>query len=236
MLEEHLNPLPKCKHCGSQVPAGRLNTRHYASENCKQGEERRLRCKTLQSCFESSRVSFQFNAEDLPSSEAFPYLGRTIAYNNSDWSAVYQNLRISQRGWRVIVRVLVKTGATARARGMMYKSVARSVLLYGSESWVVTGEMLTVPEGFHHRAARRITGMTATRGAGGEWEYPPVAAAMEATGLHPIRGYIRRRQATIAEKVSLRPMYELCAEAERMTGMRQMSRWWDQDVVNEPEE
>ena len=52
---------------------------------------------------------------------------------------------------------------------MMYKAVAQSVLLKVSESWVVTGEMLKVLEGFHHWAARRITGMTATREAGREW-------------------------------------------------------------------
>ena len=83
ILEEHPNPLPRCERGGSQVPAG-LNTRRYASENCKQGEERRRRRETLQRYFEESRVSFQINAEALPPLEAFPYLGRTIAYNNSD--------------------------------------------------------------------------------------------------------------------------------------------------------
>ena len=53
--------------------------------------------------------------------------------------------------------------------GVMYKAVAQLVLLYGSESWAVTGEMLKVLEGFQHREARRITGMTSTRGVGGEW-------------------------------------------------------------------
>ena len=53
-------------------------------ENCKQGEERRLHHKPLQRCFEASRVSFQINTEALPLSDAFPYLGRMIAYNNSD--------------------------------------------------------------------------------------------------------------------------------------------------------
>ena len=32
--EENLNPLPRCKHCGRQVPAGRLNTTHYSYEKC----------------------------------------------------------------------------------------------------------------------------------------------------------------------------------------------------------
>ena len=53
-----------------------------------------------------------------------------------------------------------KTVATVRAREMMYKAVAQSVLLYGSEIWVVMGMLLRVLEGIHHRAARRITGMT----------------------------------------------------------------------------
>ena len=50
----------------------------------------------------------------------------------------------------MIARVFVKTGATVRSRGMMYKAVAQLVLMYRSESWVVTGDMLKVLEGFHH--------------------------------------------------------------------------------------
>ena len=59
---------------------------------------------------------------------------------------------------------------------------------------------------------------------------------METAGLHPIMEYIRRQQATIAEKVTCRPIYELCVEAERRLGTSRRMRWWDQDVVNEPEE
>ena len=44
--------------------------------------------------------------------------------------------------------------------------------------------------------------MTATHGLVREWGYLPVVAAMEAVGLHPIGEYIRRQQATIAEKVA----------------------------------
>ena len=51
----------------------------------------------------------------------------------------------------------------------MYKAADQLVLMYGSESWVVTGEMLKVLEGFHHWEERQIIGTTATRGARGEW-------------------------------------------------------------------
>ena len=78
----------------------------------------------------------------------------------------------------MIVRVMENTGAMVQDCGSMYKAVNQSVLLYGSESLVVTGYMLKVLERLHHQATRKITGMTETRGAGGEWEYPQVVAEM----------------------------------------------------------
>ena len=54
---------------------------------------------------------------------------------------------------------MAKTGATVQAWGVMYNAVEHSVLLYGSESWVVIGEMIKVLDGFHHWEARRIIGI-----------------------------------------------------------------------------
>ena len=78
---------------------------------------------------------------------------------------------------------------------------------------MVTGATIKVLDGFHQPVIRRITGTTATCGSGVEWDYPPAVAALEATGLHPIIEYIRRRQATISEKLAYRPIYELCVES-----------------------
>ena len=69
----------------------------------------------------------------------------------------------------MVVRVLEITVTMVQYRGAMYKAVAQSVLLYSSESWVVTGEMLKFLAWFHHRAAQRVTGIAAKRGAVGEW-------------------------------------------------------------------
>ena len=67
------------------------------------------------------------------------------------------------------MRLLIKTEETVQSCGMMYKVVPQSVLMYRSESWVVTREMVKFLEGFHHRASRRITGMTVKRMADREW-------------------------------------------------------------------
>ena len=47
-------------------------------------------------------------------------------------------------------KVVLKTGEMVRARGIMYKAVVQSMLLHRSESWMVTGAILKVIEGFNH--------------------------------------------------------------------------------------
>ena len=66
---------------------------------------------------------------------------------------------------------------------MLYKVVVHTVLLYGSESWVVTGVMLKVLEWLHRRSARSITEIAAWHVEDGEWEYPAVKDVMESSGL-----------------------------------------------------
>ena len=74
------------------------------------------------------------------------------------------------------------------------------------------------PVRFHHWVARRMTGMTAKRGAGGEWGYLSLVEAIESVGIHPIRVYIQRRQTPIADRVACRPVYTLCMKAELIPG------------------
>ena len=125
------------------------------------GEARRICHDTLQIFFEASRVSLQINANTLLPFEPPPYLGSTIAYNNSDWTAVFQNLRKAQRRWGIISKLLTKTGAKVWARRMTYKAVVQIMLLYGRKFWFFMGEMLNILEGFRHQAVRRVESMTA---------------------------------------------------------------------------
>ena len=60
---------------------------------------------------------FQINAEALPPSEDFLYLGRTIIQNKKDWTTVNQNLWKAKRWWVMIARVLANKGTMLRAWG-----------------------------------------------------------------------------------------------------------------------
>ena len=64
----------------------------------------------------------------------------------------------------MIERVLERMGSIVQYQGEMYKAVAQLVLLYGSEIWVVTRDMLKVLTTFHNIVVQCITGMTENMG------------------------------------------------------------------------
>ena len=136
----------------------------------------------------------------------------------------------------MISRVLAREGANGRVSGMFYKAVVMSVLLYGSESWVWTDPMVKTLEGFHNRITRRLAGMGPTRSSNGDWVYPPIAEAREASALHSIQHYINARRTKVWNQVETRPIFARCCESERLPGSPTRQKvWWDQKVVGPPE-
>lgn len=114
---------------------------------------------------------------------------------------------------------------------MFYKAIVQSDLLFGAETWTVTKAMLEILKSFHHRVARRLSGMMPHRAEDGTWTYPPLQEAMEKASLWPMREYVRRRQATVEDYIATRPIYNLCiaADAEPLPGSTSRLRWWNQD-------
>ena len=49
-----------------------------------------------------------------------------------------RNLHREEQKWARLSRVLVREGADARTSGIIYVVVVQAVLLYGSETWVMT--------------------------------------------------------------------------------------------------
>ena len=70
-------------------------------------------------------------------------------------------MRKAQQRWDMVAKVLMKTGATVWAQSMVYKVGVQTVLIYGSDTWVVTDEMLEFLEEFHPRVDHQIAGMSA---------------------------------------------------------------------------
>ena len=133
---------------------------------------------------------------------------------------------------------MVRDDATPQVLGMFYKAIVQTLLLFSSETWVVTPQLLHQLESFHHPAAQQIAGKQATLDVRtGVWKWPPLEGAMALTGLKPISEYIIRvRQDTIAQYVVTRPfMNMVCnlALLERRGNPSTCTYWWTQSGVYE---
>jgi hypothetical protein len=86
------------------------------------------------------------------------YLGCAVHGLRGETMCELTNLAKARRRWDTISWVLIQDGATPRISAMFYKVVVQSVLLYGSEYWVLSPKMLSKLEGFNKQIARRLTG------------------------------------------------------------------------------
>ena len=97
-----------------------------------------------------------------------------------------RNLRCTRQKWAHLTWLLSMGGADDRTLGHIYLAVVQSVLLYGSETWVLIPHMQRVLGGFHHRVAHRLTGRQPQKGRYGSWVYPSLEDAMDEVGLQEV--------------------------------------------------
>jgi hypothetical protein len=113
------------------------------------------------------------------------------------------------------------------------------VLLFGSESWVLTDTAMRVLEGFHVRSAYWMAREHKPRKNNdtGVWRYPSTEEVLAEVGLLTIRQYIEVRRQTIANYIVHWPIFDLCLGEERRRGTSKRLWWWEQrmdlDLVRE---
>ena len=119
ILQERPMLYPHRDRCVQQVALWLPNNRHFNTAVLLAGREQLWRWETLQQCFAAHQVVLNVNMNPFESTAAFSYLGRTVAYNNTDWASSYANFRKAQKRWGVVAKFLIQTGAHAKARSML---------------------------------------------------------------------------------------------------------------------
>ena len=152
------------------------------------------------------------------------YLGSVLSADNNYCPAVVRNLWKARWMWARLMRVLSREGADAQASGQIYLAVVQSVLLYGSETWVMTAFIRRVLGGFHHRFSRSLICRQPWRGRYGMCIYPLMEDAMVEAGLQEVETYISHRQNTAAQFIAASPIMYLYLEEERGPGKRLSKR------------
>ena len=128
------------------------------------GEERkrpRLEEEEARTGIEMEIIAYGIPIDPVTS---FKYLGRVLSEADNNCPAVVHNLRKTQNKCERLSRVLSREGADARTLGRIYMAVFQAVMIYESETWMMTPCIGSVLGGFHHRVARRLTGQKSRRG------------------------------------------------------------------------
>ena len=106
--------------------------------------------------FVALRQQFSVHGDVLEWVEVFKYLGRLLAQDDDDIQAIRAQLRKARATWACVGQVLRSKNASPRVAAKFYTTVVQAVLLYGSETWVLSTTALARLEGFHIRAAYRM--------------------------------------------------------------------------------
>jgi hypothetical protein len=141
-----------------------------------------------------------------------------LSADDDDWPVVLRNMAKAWQRWAYISRILRWEGATPRISAMFCKAVVQTVLLFGSEYWVLTASMLGLGkiEGFHQQIARQFMGRVPVYlRSEGTWQYQPLGNAIEEAGLFSMDEYITRRRNKMVYYVATRSIYTMCHETER---------------------
>jgi hypothetical protein len=150
--------LPRCELCDMFIPTKTLAGGHRSTLCCHQGQELKRKQAAQMKSRKADEVVFTVRGIPLDASRAFLYLGRKLSSSDDDWLNVIKNLAKARQRWARISSVLTREGATPQVSAMFYKAANQTVLLFGSETWVLTPRMLSKLEGFHQQIARRLTG------------------------------------------------------------------------------
>ena len=88
--------------------------------------------------------------------------------------------------------------AEPKVLAIFYKAKVQEIILYGSDTWVLSDSMAKRVDGTHTDFLRLITGKRARQLGDDTWETSGAEGVIEAEGTQLARIYIERRQATVS--------------------------------------
>ena len=199
----------KCPDCGQMVKEP-ISIRHTQSKLCRAGAVRNAARKQQQACTEARSIPFTMFVGDQAIKQVgeFKYLGRVISHDDSDLPACVRNIQRARQKWADLSKLLRREGASNQLSARFYMVIVSAVLLYGSETWVITKRIEDLLTSFHNRCARTI-GKTYIRKTGeDEWVYPSVEETLKKAHLRPLCYYLNKRRANFKNYAETRDLYK----------------------------
>ena len=176
--EEGNRPYRRFPECDIFVSRKDLNSRHLMTDFCRRGEERKRRRLAEEEARSGKELEITDYGIPLALVTSFRYLPRFLSEAENDCPVVVHNLQRPWQKWYRLDQVLSREGEYAHTSGQIYLAVVQEVILYGSETRVMTLRIKRVLGEFHHRVSRKLTGRQPHRGWNGVWVFPLLKYAM----------------------------------------------------------
>jgi hypothetical protein len=222
--------LPRCTNCG--IFSSTVGARHQATKTCREATARRQKQAVAEEHKQLKKdVVFTVSGNPVEIVDTFKYLGRVTANTDSDEAAILRNLEQARKKWASMRRVLIQDGAEPKTMAVFYRTVVLYTLLYGSESWVLTQDLMRQLRSFHRRCCRGLAGDFIRQDeVTGEWICPNSDKVLQKVGCLPIEEYIQRRRDTIMEYAKTRNIYEKCKNSEIAS---KNLLWWEANYYSD---
>ena len=127
------------------------------TENCNWAVERKIWKLVAEEERNFTARYFSTYGCPLDMVTSFRYLGRVILAADDDWPVVVRNLSQARSVWRRMTRILIREGKVPRVSGLFFKAMVPVVLIFGSETLVVTPRMVKSLGGFQAQVMKRLT-------------------------------------------------------------------------------
>ncbi len=177
------------------------------------------------------RQQFSVRGNVLERVDVFKYLGHLMSQDDDDIQAIRAQIRKARSSWACIGQVLWSEKVSPFDAARFYQAIIQAILLYGSESWVISPTAMAQLEGFHICAAYRLAKTNRPkRGSNREWIYPRSEDVMKECGMKTMEEYILARRQTIAVYVATRPILNECKQSKRKRGAIPHRWWWEQPM------
>jgi hypothetical protein len=221
----------RCDRCGMQVNP--TYPRHRYSQECQVGVERKQQREMALASALALRQQFLVRGDILEQVEVFKYLGRLLSQDDDDIQAIRAQMRKACATWARIGQVLRSKNVLPFVAARFYQAVVQAILLYGSESWVLSKTAMAQLEGFHIRCAYRMAKEHKPKWGPDRvwvWIYPRSEEVLKECGMKTMIEYILIRRQTVAVYVATRPILDECKRSERKRGAIPRQWWWEQPM------
>jgi hypothetical protein len=202
---------------------------HFATKTCSRLAQRHTeRQRFATQVTAATTASFSIGGKPIDRVDDYLYLGRILRWNDSDDAAVAARLSKARSTWGRMSPILRAANANPKVMARFYLAVVQAILLYGSESWVISTGTLRRLETFHARCARHMAHQHIRKLPDGTWVHPPTAQVLDLCGLSPISTYIAARKDTLLNSYAREhsPLYLECLGSRPSACSRNHQYWW----------